>query len=207
MELEKLKELWQQQSTSEPVIAGEEIFRIADSGSKTPVALMKRNLRMELLTVVALYSLAIVYYLIATSYTWIAVMLGTLLILYFFYYSRKKSILNQMTGYNDTVRGNLEAQIRLLMRYMKWYGWVAAICTPLIFILVLFAWYGDNPFMWYMPGNRRFYLLFAGMGVAFSVISFLVNKWYVYVLYGKQIKELKRILTELMEEEPQTPVN
>ncbi len=199
MELETLKDIWQQQSSRDPDIAGREIFRMAASGSKTPVALMKRNLKMELLMVLALYAFAIVYYLVATTYAWIAVFLGALLILYFFYYSRKKSILDQMTGYSYSIRNHLETQIRLLKHYMKWYGWVAAICTPMIFILVLFAWYGDNPLAWYQPGNRMFYLLFAGMGVAFSVISFLVNKWYVYQLYGKHIATLKKMLEELID--------
>ena len=161
---------------------------------------MKRNLRMELLTVIFLYSFTIGYYVIATSYKFIPAFLGTLLILYFFYYSGKISILKQMHGYNNNIRTHLEEQVSLLMRYMKWYGWVAAITTPMIFIVVLFAWYGDNPLSWYLPGNRRFYLLFAGMGVAFSVISFIVNKWYVYQLYGKHVATLKRMLGELEED-------
>ena len=200
MELETLKDLWQQYAPRPTDIARQEIFRITATASGTPVAMMKRNLRMELFTVLLLYLFAIGYYVIATSYKTIPLFLGALLILYIFYYSRKKSILDQMQSYTKNMRHHLEEQIALLMRYMKWYGWVAAITTPMIFIVVLFAWYGDNPMSWYMPGNRRFYLLFAGMAVAFSLISFLVNKWYVYQLYGKHVSTLKKMLEELVEE-------
>jgi hypothetical protein len=202
MELDTLKETWNHRVLAEPVITDKEILRIARSGSKTPVAVMKRNLRMEFFTVVALYTFSILYYLIATAITWVAVFLSILAVVYIFYYTKKMRVLNQMTGYTNTIRFNLEAQVQLLTQYMKWYGWIAAILTPLVFIIVLLAWYGENILTsWYLPGNKRFYLLFAAVGIGFSIVSFVVNKWYVYHLYGKHLEELKGMLSQLSEEE------
>src|SRR5688500_11046771 len=184
MELETLKNIWQQQTADQPVISRKEIDQISSLGSKSPVAMIKRNLRMEMFAVLSLYSIAILYFLIGTTYIWIAVVLSLLLFLYLIYYSRKKNVLDQMTDYDNPIRVTLEIQIKLLMNYIKWYGLITAILSPLIFILVLTAWYIENPYSWYLPGNLRFYLLFGCMGIAFSVLSFIVNKWYVHHLYG-----------------------
>ena len=201
MELDTLKTIWQHQTIATTPLQEKEILRMVRSVSKTPASIMKRNLRMELFSVIALYSFAMLYYIIATTFTWVAAFLGVLAILYFIYYSKKKQILEQMTGYSDTIRDNLEGQVKMLARYMKWYGWIAAILTPLIFIIVLIVWKGENNLTaWNWPGNQTFYFLFAAVGIAFSVISFLINKWYVYHLYGKHLEELRRMLAELSAE-------
>ena len=200
MELDTLKEIWRQQLPAEPMIKRHDILRVAMSRSKTPVAMMKRNLLFELITVIILYGFAILYFATATSFSWVAALLGVLGILYGVYYTRKKQLLDQVSAYDHSIRHNLEIHVTLLSRYMKWYGWVTALLTPAIFLIMLVVWKGEtNLTAWYWPGNQEFYLLFAALAIGFSVISFVVNKWYVYQLYGKHLQELKKVLEELEE--------
>jgi hypothetical protein len=188
------------------VLEQKDVLRIIVSRSKSPGAKMNRNLRIELFTVVSAYFFAIIYYSVATTFTWIAAFLAVLLIFYLYYYTKKNQLLHQMTRFDDTLLGHLKSQINLLTIYMRWYGWIAAILTPIVFVIVLVAWKVENNLAsWYWPGNQQFYLLFAAVGIAFSIISFLINKWYVYHLYGKHLEELKRMIDELNSVEgPQT---
>ena len=198
MELDTLKEIWKQQEPDNPIIKRQDILRFAMSRSKSPVAMMKRNLQFEFFSVLALYAFAILYFAAATTFTWLAALLAGLGILYGGYYTRKKRLLNQLSGYDHTIRQHLERHIHLLHRYIKWYGWATAILTPAIFLIVLVAWKSENNLpLWYWAGNRQFYLLFAAVGIGFSIISFMINKWYVHQLYGQHLQELKRVLEEL----------
>jgi hypothetical protein len=203
MELDNLKELWQQQ---EPGMASENLSRLLAKKSKGPIAKMKRNLRIELIVVVVTYGLAILYFLTAlagqlNSLAWLYLFLAIVFIIYF---ARKNRLLNEMECVACQVKSNLSKQVVTLEKYIRFYL-IAG--TAIIPILALYSYFVLIPKIWFIHGNRNLpetsltilteMLVWLLATLALTVVCYFLNKWYVKKLYGNHIDKLKLMLEQM----------
>jgi hypothetical protein len=203
MELDSLKELWQQQ---EPEMGPENLRLLLGKKSNSPIAKMKRNLMVELIVVIVTYGLAIVYFFteftgLLNSLAWVYLFLAIAFIIYF---ARKNRLLNEMECMSCQVKSNLLKQVAVLEKYVRFYHIAGTAVIPL---LALYSYYILIPKIWFMHGNRNlpknsisvitemFVWIFATFVLTISF--YYLNKWYVKKLYGNHINKLKLMLDQM----------
>jgi hypothetical protein len=206
MELDNLKELWQQLDTEKIHGDEQEITRIIQQRSQSPVAKMKRNLLIELIVVIVLYSIAI-WNFMSTSmgrYSEIAILLLFVGLLFLFYYYKKNRLLKQMQCVTCEVRSNLQRQLTTLEKYVQFYFVCGTILTPVAYFAsgaIVMLNYPNEAVASGFTASRS-YILFIAIGLLITIGSYFLNKWYIRKLYGQHIKRL-RILLHQMEESEQ----
>jgi len=206
MELDQLKEMWGDVATVKKVSSDEEIQAMLRKKSKSPIAKMKRNLFVEMLVVVILYSVTITDYFLTLKgmmlgLAWL--MLASFL-LYMIYYVRKRKLLNDMECVSCEVKSNLQQQLRTLEKYIRLYLYLGTLFFPVIMIftgMILFLYSPE------LKNQQPAVPLWAFV-TALSVISFVLtipmyflNKWYMRKLYGQHVEKLKAIVNEMSAEE------
>ena len=197
MELDNLKEIWKGLDDKRtPVGSDEEILSMLHKKSQRPIARMKRNLLIEMILVIIVYSAAAVYYLIAWDGRYwelsLIFMLGGGFCV--FYYYRKYKLLNQMECVACEVRSNLQRQLTTLEKYVKLYLITGNLLTPIAFFFTGFIIFTKTPGKTY---DSNVYWIFSAVGVAVSIACYYFNKWYVNKLYGQHVKKLKEVLKEM----------
>ena len=206
MELDSLKEIWQSQA--EAPDRDEEFYRdMLNVRSNNPIARMQRNLMFELVVVVGLYGAVAAFYFIAfsgvwTIVSWIYIALGAFYIVYFYF---KYRLLSKMQCLTCHVKSNLRRMIESLERFVRFYLYSG---TAMVFTLFWFFWImlavnvphlGDRSV--FFPSASRSYWQ-AGATAAFpilviTVISHLLTKWTINKLYGRHIRKLQEILSQM----------
>ena len=134
MELDQLKELWQQQ---EPEKVSGNLRNFLGKKSRGPIAKMKRNLLYELIVVIITYGVAAMYFFIASdgllnSLAWVYIILAVIFIVYFI---MKNKLLNEMECMACQVKSNLSKQVTTLEKYVRYYmivGTALFPCLPFI---------------------------------------------------------------------------
>lgn len=202
MELENLRKVWNKEPVKQKKQSGSsDIQALLVNHSRSPIAIMKRNLFKELVAVVILYGTAIAYFASQEGYRGISIMLGALSVNYLFYYFRKRKILENMEIMTGDVCNNLQKQVVMLGKYMRFYFFAGTLLTPVAFLSgLLILFYGPGHHL--LPPLSKgfnFYLLFTLLGLVITVGTFLINKWYVNKLYGQHISKVKGLLEELEE--------
>jgi 4-hydroxybenzoate polyprenyltransferase len=209
MELEQLKDLWQKEPT--PVNKQDEYLRsLLNKRSNSPIAKMKRNLRLELIAVIVLYGLSIVYYMFAFEgkmvvLSWFMLVIAVLFIVYYY---RKNKLLKEMQCVSCQVKSNLKLQLKTLEKYVRFYLIAGNVLFPLSMVVVgyvtLIVFPGQvNPgaTLFNSPDVQRVGISYVVVMSVLSVFIFFLNKMYVNRLYGRHIKRLKDILAEMNEDE------
>ncbi|MEQ1798525.1 MAG: hypothetical protein ABL872_11280 [Lacibacter sp.] len=208
MELDQLKEMWGDVGSKEKGPSADELQTLLQKKSKSPIAKMKRNLFFELLFMVILYVFTIFYYFL--NYTggmlisaWMLIVIG---VLYFFYYLQKRKLLNRMECVSCEVKSNLNMQLRVLEKYVKFYMWSGTLLFPIVFIItgmIVFLYSPDtnaNP----VTKEPLFIWVFLAVMIVFAAVLtipiYFLNKWYVRKLYGQHIERLKTIVNEMNED-------
>jgi len=206
MELDSLKELWNSQAT-EPE-RDEEYYRaLLNMRSNSPIARMQRNLLFELVVVLLLYGGVAIFYFVAfagvwTIVSWIYIALGAFYVVYFY---RKYKLLSQMQCITCHVKSNLRRMIESLEKFVRFYLFSG---TVMVFVLFWFFWFmlainvphlGDKSV--FFPSSSRSYWQ-AGATAAFPIlvitgISHLLTKWTINKLYGRHIRKLQEILSQM----------
>jgi 4-hydroxybenzoate polyprenyltransferase len=209
MDLDKLKSVWQKESSAEQK-QDEELRSLLQKPSNSPVAKMKRNLFMELILVVITYSLMILYYFIAFSgKMWeVSLFMLVLALVFIIYYFRKNKLLNDMQCLSCHVKSNLERQVKILEKYIKFYLITGTIVVPLAFFFFAIIIYYKFPatakrsLFFTSPENPlwRALLVWVIVTTALTIVIYYLNKWYVQKLYGKHILKLKEMLREMEDE-------
>ena len=206
MELDNLKELWSHlDRQSDQLKDDEQIQLMLQKKSRSPIAKMKRNLFVELITVLVLYS-AIIWYFLATSlggYREIALLLFTVGLLFLFYYYQKNKLLDKMQCVTCEVRSNLQQQLNTLSKYVRFYFLGGIVLTPLTYFvtgfIVLVKYPGRNiPSAFMQSGG---FIIFISIGIVVTVANYFINKWYIRRLYGQHIARLKELLLQMEETE------
>src|SRR6185295_15699532 len=96
MELDELKNTWKDKGIE--AVGADTISAMIGKQSQSPIAKMKRNLRMELLILVFSLGIVTAYYFIAFKgeYSIFGWVYALLLILFCYYFFRKNKLLNEM---------------------------------------------------------------------------------------------------------------
>lgn len=204
MELDNLKDLWRDLDQKEVhQNTDEQIVMILQKKSQSPIARMKRNLLLELIAVIILYSLAIWYFLATAMgrYWEIALLLLSVGVVFIFYYYRKNKLLGEMQCLTCEVRSNLQKQLITLEKYVQFYFVSGIILTPVAYfasgLIVLFKSPVQNAAAGFTESGE--YIVFIVIGLLITIGSYFLNKWYIKKLYGQHIKKLKELLLQMDE--------
>ena len=207
MELDNLKDLWRDLGEKDLHQTNDaQIVQMLQKRSQSPIAKMKRNLHIELIAVVILYSLAIWYFLATSSgrYAEIALLLLLVGVIFIFYYYRKNRLLGEMQCVTCEVRSNLQKQLNTLEKYVQFYFVSGIILTPVAYfasgLIVLFKSPLQNGAAGFRESNQ--YIVFIVVGLLITLGSYFLNKWYIKKLYGQHIKMLKELLLQMEEADP-----
>jgi len=206
MELEKWKDIWKEAGDQAPNDA-QKLHSLLDKKSKSPVAKMKRNLRVELWFVIITYGAMILFYFLAfkgrmSEVSWFMLFIG---LLFVFYFQRKNKLLTEMECLSCEVKSNLQKQTTTLEKYIRIYliGGTALAPVSLLFFGWFFyarAWTNVNDTIFY-PGDHnpmwKVILVWVILTSIVTILFYLINKWYVRKLYGKHVEKLKEVLNEM----------
>ncbi len=206
MELDQWKDIWKeegQQSSND----AQKLRSLLDKKSKSPVAKMKRNLRVELWFVIITYGAMILFYFLAfkgrmSAVSWFMLFIGLLFVIYF---QRKNKLLTEMECLSCEVKSNLQKQTITLEKYIRIYligGTVLAPVSLLFFGWFFYAraWTNVNDTIFYPGDHNPIWKVILAWVILTAIVTFLfyvLNKWYVRKLYGKHVEKLKEILSEM----------
>lgn len=208
MELDQLKEMWGTVEDKHTQTSGEELQLMLQKKSKSPIAKMKRNLTVEMWVVVVLYAWIIIDYVLEFKGIILTIPLLLFLVglVYMVYYIRKRNLLKQMECVTCEVKSNLQQQVRMLEKYIRFYMISGTVLFPVTVIFVSTIMFFSSPEMQQVRINEP--LPFGYFLLAVSIISavltipiYFLNKWYVRKLYGQHAEKLKQIVNEMNEEE------
>jgi hypothetical protein len=202
MELEKLKELWDDSNNSSFPINEEGLSKILNQNSRRPIALIKRNLKLEVLFVILFYGLIIwlISNQIDSNLLYLDIILlilaGMLFCIYAFY---KYKLLNKMECMACEVKSNLNLQLNSLEKLVKLYFKVGNIGVVFVYLIAGAISYieseGDTV---HFPHALEL-IIFLSIGLILAIINYYISRWYIFNLYGKHIQKLKNILYEMDE--------
>lgn len=199
MELDNLKEVWQADAGNTLPGIKEDILLMLQKKSRSPITKIKRNLRGEMMVVVVLYSASIIYYIISNKgrYWELALMLFLMGMLFMFYYYRKNKLLQEMECVTCEVKSNLERQVSMLGKYIRFYFVAGTLLTPIAYftagLIVLYKSPG------FSIAGTQFLSWFIGIGIVLSILVYFLNIWYVNKLYGRHLNKLKELLQQMEE--------
>lgn len=202
MELEKLKELWDDSNNSSLPINEEGLSKILNQDSRCPIALIKRNLKLEVLFVILFYGFVI--WLISNQVDsnllyfdiLLLILVGMLFCIYAFY---KYKLLNKMECVACEVKSNLNLQLNSLEKLVKLYFKVGNIGVVFVYLIA-----GAISFLESKDDKVQFphaleIIIFLSIGLIIAIINYYISRWYIFNLYGKHIQKLKNILYEMDE--------
>ena len=204
MELDNLKDLWQDLERGDAHRNDDEqILRILQKRSQSPIARMKRNLMLELIAVIILYSFPIGYFLESSMgrYREIALFLFVIGILFVFYYYRKNKLLSEMQCVTCEVRSNLERQLATLEKYVRFYFVSGTILCPVAYFVpgfIVLMKYPDESVAKHFT-ESAVYIIYIIIGIVITIGSYFLNRWYIKKLYGRHIEKLKALLLQMEE--------
>lgn len=207
MELDDMKTIWNDK-TVETTDAGK-ISELIGKQSQSPVAKMKRNLRIEVVLLAFSLGLVTVYYFFAfkSEYRIIGWAYASLLVLFCYYFFRKNKLLNEMQCASCRIKSNLELQLRQLERYVRFYLFSGTAIVPILFIFLGIVLSYKKPtlinktILYPSSTNPVWKFLFAWF-ILLSVstaIMWVLNRAYVNKLYGRHIHKLKKLLAQINE--------
>ncbi len=206
MELDQLKEMWSDLGESKHSTSKQELQGILQKKSKSPIAKMKRNLFIEMLFVVVLYSWSIINYFLKfkgalVSIAWLMLLTAVLFMIYYF---RKRKLLQQMDCVTSKVKSNLQHRVNTLEKYIRLYLIAGTLMFPFIMItagVIIFLFdpkiQASSLHLTFWP----FFFLLLTVSVIGTIPMYFLNKWYVRKLYGQHTEKLKQIVNEMSEEE------
>jgi Ca2+/Na+ antiporter len=209
MELDELKNLWQQ-DTVHPKDSALRLNELLARKSNSPLSKMKRNLNWELWAIIVLYGTSILFYFTAwngkmESVGWFMLALA---LLFFLYYFLKIRLINKMANPAGQVKQTLQHQITTLETFVRLYFIAGTVLIPVSMLFFGRLYYIHSRYI--KPGNILFpsdenpiWKVLLAWTLLISVITYfslLMNKWYVNKLYSRHINKLKSILKEMEEE-------
>jgi Ca2+/Na+ antiporter len=207
MELDDLKNIWNDKGIEAP--GADKISAMIGRQSQNPIAKMKRNLRMELLILIFSLGIVAAYYFIAfkREYSIIGWVYTLLLVLFCYYFFRKNKLLNEMQCSSCHVKSNLELQLRMLGRYVRFYLISGTAILPILFIFLGIVLYYKKPTLisetiLYPSATNPVWKFLLAWFILLSVsttIMWVLNRGYVNKLYGRHINKLKQLLAQINE--------
>ena len=206
MELDQLKEMWGDMAIDKRDSSNEEIQAMLRKKSKSPIAKMKRNLMIEMIVVIVLYSWIIIDYVIKYKGVMLSIplLMFALGVLFVIYYVRKRKLLKDMECVTCEVKSNLQQQLTILGKYVRIYMLAGTLLFPItmIFMCVILFFYSEEMQQLQKPVPfLPFLAVVTVIAVVLTIPIYFLNKWYVRKLYGQHVEKLKLIVNEMSEEE------
>jgi hypothetical protein len=206
MELDQWKDIWKDEG-QRPSNDEQKLQTLLEKKSKSPLAKMKRNLKMELWIIILSYGAMIVFYFIAfkgsmSAVSWFLLIIGLLFVIY---YQRKNKLLTEMECLSCQVKSNLQKQTTTLEKYIHIYLVGGTLLAPLslLFFGWLFyikAWRNLHDSIFFPGEHNPMWKVILAWVILTAIVTFLfylINKWYVRKLYGKHVEKLKEVLSEM----------
>ncbi|HTN07814.1 hypothetical protein [Agriterribacter sp.] len=207
MELEYLKEIWKDAGEDKAIaVAGkQQLLNLPGAPSQNLVSKMRRNLFYELLIVLVCVAVIAIFYFVSfggqlKEVSWTYILLAIVFIIYF---HKKNKLLKDMQCPACQVKHNLSLQLATLEKYVRLYLIAGTAMAPVVMLffyvllhykhLVIFpsVYAGKEP-----SAFTLLYLLITGI---FTMLFYLLNRWYISHLYGRHIQKLKTLLLEMEE--------
>ncbi len=208
MELDQLKEMWGTVEPKHTQTSEQELQLLLQKKSKSPIAKMKRNLTVEMWVVVLLYAWVIIDYVLQFKGLILTIPLMFFIVglLYIVYYIRKRNLLKQMECVTCEVKSNLQQQVRILEKYIRFYMISGTVLFPFTVIFVSAVMFFSSPEIQQLRAKEPlsfgyFFLAVTIISAVLTVPIYFLNKWYVRKLYGQHAEKLKQIVNEMNEEE------
>ena len=195
MELDELKNIWQDLATQDSVELSEsELVPILRQKTNDAISQLKRNLTIEMNTCLYVCLPVLVlggifmdmpifmqgFFVVATIFT----------VLFIIYYRRELHFLG-VSKQIINLKELLSATIQNLSSFVRFYLWFNYIVTP---IFIFFGVY------WKSSQHSNYLTVTIIMTLALSIISIFFIRWYVQRLYGRYLATLQKNLDELIEE-------
>ena len=204
MELRKLKELWDGSSNYLIPMNEDELNQILKKRSRRPIALIKRNLKLEAILVIL--SNCFIIWLISnevdsTILYFDYILLFVAGILYSLYAFYKIKLLNKMECMSCEVKSNLNLQLGFLEKLVKLYFKVGNIFVLLTYLIAGAIGYITSESETDSIPHYLEIMIFITIGAVLFLINYYFSRWYLFTLYGKHIQKLKNILYEMDESE------
>lgn len=176
MELDNFKNAWKEMIPGEKKTSKEELLQMLQQKSQRPIARMKRNLYLEAAAVVVLYSLAALmnYTMDRMFFAEMGTILLVVGVLGLFYYYKKLRLLQDMECVQCEVKSNLERQVQLLEKYIRFYFIAGTVLAPLVYFLCGYIVLSKTPV--YPARSISYYILFAGVGIILTVLSYYLDR-------------------------------
>ena len=204
MELDHLKEMWKDADKSSSPINEASLHQMLNHRSKMPIAMMKRNLRLEVFFLILIYGYTI--WLISTEgdtgLLYYDIALLVIAILFFVYARYKYRLLSNMECMGCEVKTNLNLQVISLEKLIKLYFKIGNISVVLVYLITGAISYMETEGETASLPKTVEILIFLIIGSILAVINYYFGRWYLYNLYGKHIQKLKNILYEMDESDP-----
>jgi hypothetical protein len=207
MELDDMKNIWNDEGVE--AAGADTISAMIGKQSQSPIAKMKRNLRMELWILVPSLGIGAIYYFIAfkSEYSIIGWVYTLLLALFCYYFFRKNKLLNEMQCSSCRVKSNLELQLKMVERYVRFYLVSGTATLPVLLIFMGIVLYYKKPSLinktvLYPSATNpvwKFLLAWFILLTVSTTIMWLLNRGYINKLYGRHINKLKQLLTQINE--------
>lgn len=207
MELDNLKSIWQEQGApAQQNVSKTELAEILKKNSKHPIAMIKRNVLLELWVMIISYSALIIFFMKKDGglYLYNSIFVGAFLVFGLVYYFRKISILNRMLNNTDQIKSNLNRHLLLLRKYVRFYYVFGVILLPLVFIFTYcIITYSQGKLTQPDAGffeiikNAESSKTFLIVGILLFIASPFVNKFYVKKLYGDHLQTIENLVKQV----------
>lgn len=205
MELDQLKEMWSDVGQSKTSACEQQLQNILQKKSKSPIAKMKRNLFIEMIIVLVVYSWSTAYYFMKfkgaiLGIAWLMLLTGVLFMIYYF---RKRKLLQKMECVSCEVKSHLQLQVKTLEKYVWLYLVGGTLMFPFVMIIsgvIIFLYDAE---IQTASAHITFWSFFLTLVLASAILTvpmYILNKWYVRKLYGQHVEKLKKIVNEMSEE-------
>ena len=204
MELDQLKAIWKEAGHSSLPINESSLNQMLNHQSKLHIAVMKRNLRLEVLFVILLdgFIVWLIYKKGVSQYLLYGISIIVFAILFFIYARYKYKLLNKMECMSCVVKSNLNLQFKSLEKLVKLYFHSGNIAVILIYMVTGVISYVEAQGESVSFPQTQQVLIFLSVGVVLIMMNYYFGRWYLFNLYGKHIQKLKNILHEMDESEP-----
>lgn len=192
-ELEKMKELWKEvheNNNNYTQLNNNQIMESLSKKSNSVFSKLQRSVKLEIYSVV--FGIPIILWSAFKSQsvdfqTWAIVFctMGILLTGIFWNDYRK------IQGYSSNIanlRGQLSDAILQLDQFIKLYFKIPLLLTP-VFASIYIVFTKPN-----ILNNK---LIFIVCILVIILLSYFIQKWYTELMYGKYLKELKKLKSEL----------
>ena len=197
MELDDLKQTWQQSQSIKP--SNTNIMELIQQKSYGPLAALKKAFRKHILLMIVLPAYVIITntddlnHALKSVMLWayIAFFLGVIVFTYYNY-----RMVSKMESMDHLVKANLEQQVDLLQTRMKWKR--TGLMIALLFFILLaevvpyFQHYRMSD-KWLSVAPAIRFLSYA----AFLIFIFFINTWVNERRYGRHLRYLKELADEM----------